>query len=175
MRPILRSGKLKELDEPSWRSSWGGEGRPGWHIECSAIAGMFFGSKLDFHAGGLDLRFPHHENEEAQCCAHYKTDQWVNYWVHMGQLYVSGEKEKMSKSLGNTVSLSEFLKHYSADEFRMACLLSNYRNSMQYSDQLMQTARQTLRKFINFHADLSAYMQFQSHSSIWMRVLCKHN
>lgn len=151
----------KETDEPSWQSSWGGEGRPGWHIECSAIAGMFFGNKLDFHAGGLDLRFPHHENEEAQCCAHYKIDQWVNYWVHTGQLYIAGEQEKMSKSLGNTISLSEFLKHYSADEFRMACLLSNYRNSMHYSDQLMQTARQTLRKFLNFQADLNAYMQFQ--------------
>ncbi|KAL7736452.1 hypothetical protein ACLKA6_019657 [Drosophila palustris] len=151
----------KEADEPSWRSSWGGDGRPGWHIECSAIAGMFFGNKLDFHAGGLDLRFPHHENEEAQCCAHYKTDQWVNYWMHMGQLHAAGEQEKMSKSLGNTIALSDFLKHYSADEFRMACLLSNYRNPMQYSDQLMQTARQTLRKFINFHADLNAYMQFQ--------------
>ncbi|XP_034110691.1 probable cysteine--tRNA ligase, mitochondrial [Drosophila albomicans] len=151
----------KAADEPSWQSSWGGDGRPGWHIECSAIAGMFFGNKLDFHAGGLDLRFPHHENEEAQCCAHYKTKQWVNYWLHTGQLFVSGEQQKMSKSLGNTISLSEFLKHYTADEFRMACLLSNYRNPMQYSDQMMQTARQTLRKFINFNADLNAYMQFQ--------------
>ncbi|KAH8299859.1 hypothetical protein KR044_007099, partial [Drosophila immigrans] len=151
----------KATNEPSWQAPWGGEGRPGWHIECSAIAGMFFGNHLDFHAGGLDLRFPHHENEEAQCCAHYKTKQWVNYWVHTGQLYVAGQQEKMSKSLGNTIPLREFLKQHSADEFRMACLLSNYRNSMQYSDQLMQTASQTLRKFINFKADLSAYIQLQ--------------
>ncbi|XP_064536193.1 probable cysteine--tRNA ligase, mitochondrial [Drosophila montana] len=151
----------KEEHEPSWPSSWGGAGRPGWHIECSAIASMFFGNKVDFHAGGLDLRFPHHENEEAQCCAHFRTDQWVNYWLHTGQLHLVGEEQKMSKSLGNTITVEELLQKYTADEFRMACLLSNYRNAMQYSDQLMLTARQTLRKFKNFHADLSAYMQFQ--------------
>ncbi|EDW09616.2 probable cysteine--tRNA ligase, mitochondrial [Drosophila mojavensis] len=147
--------------EPSWSSKWGGEGRPGWHIECSAIAGMFFGEELDFHAGGLDLRFPHHENEEAQCCAHFKKNQWVNYWLHTGQLHLLGDQQKMSKSLGNTITVDEMLKSYTADEFRMACLLSNYNNAMPYSDQLMLTARQTLKKFRNFHADLNAYMQFQ--------------
>ncbi|XP_017049613.1 probable cysteine--tRNA ligase, mitochondrial [Drosophila ficusphila] len=146
--------------EPTWEAPWGGEGRPGWHIECSAIAGLFFGRQLDFHAGGLDLRFPHHENEEAQCCARYKTDQWVNYWLHTGQLHMVGDEQKMSKSLGNTISVSELLKKYTADEFRMACLLSNYRNAMPYSDQLMVTAQQTLQRFKNFHADLRAYTQF---------------
>ncbi|XP_022229471.2 cysteine--tRNA ligase, mitochondrial isoform X1 [Drosophila obscura] len=150
----------KEADEPSWAAPWGGEGRPGWHIECSAIAGLFFGSQLDFHAGGLDLRFPHHENEEAQCCVRYQTDQWVNYWMHTGQLYIAGDEQKMSKSLGNTISIAEMLQTYTADEFRMACLLSNYRNAMPYSEQLMLTARQTLQRFKNFQADLSAYTQF---------------
>ncbi|XP_033153154.1 probable cysteine--tRNA ligase, mitochondrial [Drosophila mauritiana] len=150
----------KSGSEPTWAAPWGGEGRPGWHIECSAIAGLFFGRQLDIHAGGLDLRFPHHENEEAQCCARYKTDQWVNYWLHTGQLHMVGDAQKMSKSLGNTISVSELLKKYTADEFRMACLLSNYRNAMPYSDQLMLTARQTLQRFKNFQADLSAYTQF---------------
>ncbi|EDV36312.1 uncharacterized protein Dana_GF12902 [Drosophila ananassae] len=150
----------KTQKEPSWQAPWGGEGRPGWHIECSAIAGLFFGRTVDFHAGGLDLRFPHHENEEAQCCARYKTDQWVNYWLHTGQLHLTGDQRKMSKSLRNTISVEELLKKYTADEFRMACLLSNYRNAMYYSDDLMQTARQTLQRFKNFHADLSAYVQF---------------
>ncbi|KAH8402237.1 hypothetical protein KR009_010624, partial [Drosophila setifemur] len=150
----------KDDKEPSWQVPWGGEGRPGWHIECSAIAGLFFGRTLDFHAGGLDLRFPHHENEEAQCCARYKTDQWVNYWLHTGQLHMIGDLNKMSKSLGNTISVAEMLKTYTADEFRMACLLSNYRNAMPYGDELMQTARQTLQRFKNFQADLSAYTQF---------------
>lgn len=151
----------KTPEEPSWAAPWGGEGRPGWHIECSTIATTFFGNQLDIHAGGLDLRFPHHENEEAQCCTLYKKDQWVNYWMHTGQLHVQGDQQKMSKSLGNTILVSEFLKHYSADEFRMACLLSNYRNPMAYSEQLMLTARQTLKKFQNFHADLSAYLQLR--------------
>ncbi|KAH8250736.1 hypothetical protein KR038_001471, partial [Drosophila bunnanda] len=156
----LWKSRQASSNEPTWAAPWGGEGRPGWHIECSAIAGLFFGSQLDFHAGGLDLRFPHHENEEAQCCARYKTDQWVNYWIHTGQLSMVGDKDKMSKSLGNTISVSEMLKEYSADEFRMACLLSNYRNAMPYSEQLMMTARQTLQRFKNFQADLSAYTQF---------------
>ncbi|XP_023168691.1 probable cysteine--tRNA ligase, mitochondrial [Drosophila hydei] len=151
----------KTEDEPSWKTKWGGDGRPGWHIECSAIASMFFGEELDFHAGGLDLRFPHHENEEAQCCARYKTNQWVNYWLHTGQLHLVGNQQKMSKSLGNIITVDEMLKSYTADEFRMACLLSNYNNAMIYSDQLMLTARQTLNKFRNFHADLNAYMQFK--------------
>ncbi|KAH8291252.1 hypothetical protein KR054_010052, partial [Drosophila jambulina] len=156
----LWKSRQASSNEPTWAAPWGGEGRPGWHIECSAIAGLFFGRQLDFHAGGLDLRFPHHENEEAQCCARYKTDQWVNYWLHTGQLSMVGDKNKMSKSLGNTISVSEMLKEYSADEFRMACLLSNYRNAMPYSEQLMLTARQTLQRFKNFQADLSAYTQF---------------
>lgn len=156
----LWKSRRAESNEPTWEAPWGGEGRPGWHIECSAIAGLFFGRQLDFHAGGLDLRFPHHENEEAQCCARYKTDQWVNYWLHTGQLSMVGDQQKMSKSLGNTISVTEMLKEYSADEFRMACLLSNYRNAMPYSDQLMLTARQTLQRFKNFQADLSAYTQF---------------
>ncbi|XP_017087918.2 probable cysteine--tRNA ligase, mitochondrial isoform X1 [Drosophila bipectinata] len=150
----------KTQKESSWQAPWGGEGRPGWHIECSAIAGLFFGRTVDFHAGGLDLKFPHHENEEAQCCARFKTDQWVNYWLHTGQLHIAGDQRKMSKSLQNTISVTELLKKYTADEFRMACLLCNYRNAMHYSDDLMQTARQTLQKFKNFHADLSAYVQF---------------
>ncbi|XP_030370516.1 probable cysteine--tRNA ligase, mitochondrial [Scaptodrosophila lebanonensis] len=150
----------KDADEPSWPAPWGGEGRPGWHIECSAIAGLFFGQHLDFHAGGLDLRFPHHENEEAQCCARFNTDQWVNYWLHTGQLHVQGQDVKMSKSLGNTISVSQLLEKYTADEFRMACLLSKYRSPMTFSDQLMITARQTLQKFRDFHADLNAYTRF---------------
>ncbi|KAH8269595.1 hypothetical protein KR018_009997, partial [Drosophila ironensis] len=150
----------KSNNEPFWTAPWGGEGRPGWHIECSAIASLFFGQSLDFHAGGMDLRFPHHENEEAQCCARYKTKQWVNYWVHTGQLHLGGDQRKMSKSLQNTISVTELLDRYTADEFRMACLLSNYRNAMAYSDELMLTARQTLQRFKNFLADLSAYTQF---------------
>lgn len=74
--------------EPFWESPWG-KGRPGWHIECSAMASKYFGSKLDMHSGGVDLIFPHHENEEAQSCTYHGCQQWVNYWVHSGLFYLN--------------------------------------------------------------------------------------
>lgn len=143
--------------EPSWPSPWG-NGRPGWHIECSALGNMVFGKTIDIHAGGIDLRFPHHENEEAQSCVYHNTRQWVNYWLHTGHLNVKGDSEKMSKSLKNTISIKEMLSKYSADDFRMACALSNYKYSMEYSDELMETAKNTLSKFKAFHLDCVAYL-----------------
>lgn len=151
--------KARKTDmEPSWESPWG-LGRPGWHIECSALASFIFGSRIDFHAGGLDLKFPHHENEEAQSCAFHDTQQWVNYWLHTGQLSVKGQSEKMSKSLKNTISIDDMLKKYSADDFRMACTLSNYRNNMEYSEEVMDTAKNTLNKLIAFQGDCRAYLE----------------
>ncbi|XP_039957355.1 probable cysteine--tRNA ligase, mitochondrial [Bactrocera tryoni] len=147
----------KTESEPAWPSPWGA-GRPGWHIECSTLASMVFGQRLDFHAGGLDLRFPHHENEEAQSCAYHSTHQWVNYWLHTGQLHIKGQPLKMSKSLKNTISVGAMLERYTADEFRMACALSNYRNAVDYSDVLMQTSRNTLKRFRTFKADCNAYL-----------------
>ncbi|CAD7011642.1 cysteine--tRNA ligase, mitochondrial [Ceratitis capitata] len=144
-------------NEPAWPSPWG-PGRPGWHIECSTLASMIFGQQLDFHAGGLDLRFPHHENEEAQSCAYHGSEQWVNYWLHSGQLHVKGQSVKMSKSLKNTISVGAMLERYTADEFRLACALSNYRNAMDYSDTLMETSRNTLKRLKSFKADCNAYL-----------------
>ncbi|XP_067627797.1 probable cysteine--tRNA ligase, mitochondrial [Eurosta solidaginis] len=147
----------KSAEEPVWPSPWG-DGRPGWHIECSTLASMIFGQQLDFHAGGLDLRFPHHENEEAQSCAYHKRQQWVSYWLHTGQLHINGQTVKMSKSLKNTISIDEMLQHYTADDFRMACALSNYRNSMDYGDALMQTSKNTLKRFKTFKTICNAYL-----------------
>jgi cysteinyl-tRNA synthetase len=141
--------------EPSWAVSWG-EGRPGWHIECSAMVSKVFGSQLDFHAGGIDLQFPHHENEEAQSCAYHNSLQWVNYWIHVGHLQVKGDA-KMSKSLKNTISIPKLLESYSADTFRMACLMSNYRYPMEYSEEIMNTAEDTLKKFKFFLNDVCMY------------------
>ncbi|KAI8123827.1 mitochondrial, Cysteine--tRNA ligase [Lucilia cuprina] len=147
----------KSENEPSWPSPWG-PGRPGWHIECSTLANMIFGKSIDIHAGGMDLRFPHHENEEAQSCVYHDTRQWVNYWLHTGHLNIKGESEKMSKSLKNTISIDEMLKEFTADDFRMACALSNYKNSMDYSKELMETAKNTLNKFKTFKFDCLAYL-----------------
>lgn len=141
--------------EPSWQTDWG-EGRPGWHIECSAMVSKIFGSQLDFHAGGIDLRFPHHENEEAQSCAFHNTRQWANYWIHVGHLNL--KDTKMSKSLQNTISIPSLLKKYNADSFRMACLMSNYRYSMEFSDEVMHTAEDVLNKFKFFLKDVTVYV-----------------
>lgn len=152
---LWKARKVEE--EPAWSSPWG-LGRPGWHIECSTMAYMIFGKSVDVHAGGIDLKFPHHENEEAQSCVFHNTRQWVNYWLHTGHLNIKGQNEKMSKSLKNTISINDVLKEYTADDFRMACVLSNYRNAMEYSDELMQTASNTLNKFHSFKTDCLAYL-----------------
>ncbi|KAI5639527.1 tRNA synthetases class I (C) catalytic domain-containing protein [Phthorimaea operculella] len=143
-------------DEPYWEASWG-KGRPGWHIECSAMVSKVFGSQIDFHAGGIDLKFPHHENEEAQSCAYHNTRQWANYWVHVGHLHVKGDV-KMSKSLKNTISIPTLLEAYSADTFRMACLISNYRYAMEFSDEVMNTAEEVINKFKFFLKDAIVYV-----------------
>lgn len=142
--------KGQKPGEPAWDTTWG-KGRPGWHIECSAMVSKVFGSQIDFHAGGIDLRFPHHENEEAQSCAFHNTRQWANYWLHVGHLHVKGDV-KMSKSLKNTIAIPTLLEEYSSDTFRMACLMSNYRYPIEFNEQVMKTAEEVLNKikfFIN--------------------------
>ncbi|XP_057563003.1 probable cysteine--tRNA ligase, mitochondrial isoform X2 [Hippopotamus amphibius kiboko] len=96
--------KAAKPREPSWASPWG-DGRPGWHIECSTIASLVFGSRLDIHSGGIDLAFPHHENEIAQCEAFHQCQQWGNYFLHSGHLHMKGKEEKMSKSLKNYITI----------------------------------------------------------------------
>lgn len=152
--------KGAKLNEPFWDAPWG-KGRPGWHVECSVLASLIFGHNIDFHGGGLDLRFPHHENEEAQCCSHHNIDQWVNYWIHTGQLHLVGESEKMSKSLKNTITIPELLANHTADEFRMLCLLSHYSNQMDFSPSHMEIAKKICRKIASFRNDIDACVKGQ--------------
>lgn len=167
--------KAAKPEEPYWEAPWG-KGRPGWHIECSTIArwisdiilslvssifekivcsvrSEYFGDSIDIHSGGFDLMFPHHQNEDKQCCAYHDVDQWVSYWLHTGNIYdpclclfcamyvnadrwfigflhLSEQTEKMSKSLQNTVSVREFLRTYSPNHLRMMCFATHYRGSM---------------------------------------------
>ena len=128
--------------EPSWPSPWGA-GRPGWHIECSAMTHAHFGSALDLHSGGVDLKFPHHNNEIAQSEAHSAQEGWVRYWLHTGHLYI--ENRKMSKSLKNFISIGEFLRGgYSSrpeDDFRIFCLQHHYSSSVHFSaDRIVEAA-----------------------------------
>lgn len=106
--------------EPSWESPWGA-GRPGWHIECSAMASDILGFPLDLHSGGIDLRFPHHDNELAQTEAFYDQPQWVNYFLHSGHLHIKGLK--MSKSLKNFITIKKILEKYPARVVRLLVLL----------------------------------------------------
>ena len=132
--------KAARPDEPSWETPWG-KGRPGWHIECSAMSRHHLGDEIDIHGGGNDLIFPHHENEIAQTeCLTEKT--FARYWVHHGMLQLSGEK--MSKSIGNLITIEEYLEKYSANSLRMLILNSYYRNPLTFSEEIVEQAEKGL-------------------------------
>ena len=122
--------KNSKPGEPAWPSPWG-MGRPGWHIECSAMASEILGQNVDIHSGGVDLKFPHHDNEIAQTEAYYNCPQWVNYFLHTGHLHIDGCK--MSKSLKNFISINDALKQHSAAQLRVAFLLHQWKDTLDYS------------------------------------------
>jgi cysteinyl-tRNA synthetase len=132
--------KAAKPEEPSWDSPWG-RGRPGWHIECSAMSTGCLGNHFDIHGGGLDLQFPHHENEIAQSEA-ATGEQFVNVWMHNG--FVRIDEEKMSKSLGNFFTIREVLEKYDPEVVRYFILNSHYRSPLNYSDQHLDAARASL-------------------------------
>jgi cysteinyl-tRNA synthetase len=132
--------KAAKPNEPSWDSPWG-KGRPGWHIECSAMSTHCLGNHFDIHGGGLDLQFPHHENEIAQSEAS-TGEKFVNVWMHNGHVRV--DNEKMSKSLGNFFTIREVLKQYHPEVLRFFILSSHYRSPLNYSDQHLENAKASL-------------------------------
>ena len=132
--------KSAKLGEPSWDSPWG-KGRPGWHIECSVMGEHHLGNHFDIHGGGQDLQFPHHENEIAQSEGAHDC-KFVNYWMHNG--FVRVDEEKMSKSLGNFFTVREVLKKYDAEVVRFFILRAQYRSPLNYSDQHLDDAKQSL-------------------------------
>jgi len=128
-------------DQPGWDSPWG-RGRPGWHIECSAMSAAHLGPVIDIHAGGQDLLFPHHENEVAQSCCAHDTDVFARFWVHNG--FVTVDKRKMSKSLGNTLVVHELLKRWPGEALRYVLLSAHYRQPLDWSDSAIEQAVATL-------------------------------
>jgi cysteinyl-tRNA synthetase len=134
--------KAAKPGEPSWESPWG-KGRPGWHIECSAMSMAHLGGQMDIHGGGNDLIFPHHENEIAQSES-YTGKPFACYWVHNGMLQLSGEK--MSKSLGNIISIDEFLSKHDADVFRLIVLNSSYRSPLTFTPDVIEQATRGLER-----------------------------
>ena len=139
--------KAAKPGEPSWDSPWG-KGRPGWHIECSAMSSHHLGQHFDIHGGGQDLQFPHHENEIAQSEAAHSHDgkpcQMVNYWMHNG--FVRVDDEKMSKSLGNFFTIRTVLEKYDAEVVRFFILRAHYRSPLNYSDQHLDDAKSALTR-----------------------------
>ena len=137
--------KKAKKGEPYWESPWG-TGRPGWHIECSAMSCKHLGETFDIHAGGNDLIFPHHENEIAQSEA-ANGKKFVNYWIHFGFLNINNEK--MSKSLGNFFTARDILKLYSAESIRLLFSQTHYRGPLEFSDELLDSTQKGLEKFEN--------------------------
>ncbi|KJG21851.1 cysteinyl-tRNA synthetase [Photobacterium iliopiscarium] len=134
--------KMSKPGEPTWESPWG-PGRPGWHIECSAMNSSILGDHFDIHGGGSDLQFPHHENEIAQsCCAH--DGQYVNTWMHSGMVMI--DREKMSKSLGNFFTIRDVLNHYDPETVRYFLMSGHYRSQLNYSEDNLKQARSALER-----------------------------
>lgn len=137
--------KAKKEEEPGWTSPWG-EGRPGWHIECSVMSSRYLGNTIDIHAGGQDLQFPHHENEIAQSeCRNGQT--FARYWMHNGYINVDGEK--MSKSLGNFFTVREISEKYDLGLVRFFLLSTQYRNPINFSDTVLEQAKAGLERLVN--------------------------
>ncbi|MCH9743557.1 MAG: cysteine--tRNA ligase [Gammaproteobacteria bacterium] len=142
--------KMSKPDEPSWDSPWG-KGRPGWHIECSAMSTGILGQPFDIHGGGMDLKFPHHENEIAQSEAACGKG-FANTWMHVGLLQIN--KEKMSKSLGNFLTIRETLEKHDVEVIRYFMLSAHYRSPVSYSEDVMQVAHQSLGRLYTAIRDL---------------------
>jgi cysteinyl-tRNA synthetase len=138
--------KPSDEKDPGWDSPWG-RGRPGWHLECSVMSEKFLGKQFDIHGGGLDLVFPHHENEIAQSCCANKTENFANYWLHNG--FVTFDKEKMSKSIGNIVTINKLRENVNGQVVRLALLSSHYKQPLDWNEKLIIESKNTLDRWYN--------------------------
>jgi len=136
--------KPSDEEDPGWDSPWG-RGRPGWHLECSVMGEKYLGKHFDIHGGGLDLVFPHHENEIAQSCCANKTEKFANYWLHNG--FVTFNKNKMSKSTGNMVTINQLRKNINGQVIRLALLSSHYKQPLDWNEKLISESQNTLDKW----------------------------
>jgi len=161
--------KSAKPDEPYWSSPWG-DGRPGWHIECSAMSRKFLGETFDIHGGGKDLIFPHHENEIAQSAKAFgKT--FVKYWLHNG--FINIEKEKMSKSLGNFLTIKEMLEKYHPDTIRLFLLSNHYRSPIEFSDKNLEEAETGINKIYNVMQRMENIDSGQNNHGEYLKLFCE--
>ena len=142
--------KPSKNEDPGWESPWG-RGRPGWHLECSVMSEKYLGKNFDIHGGGLDLIFPHHENEIAQSCSNNDIKNFANYWVHNG--FVTINREKMSKSLGNVITITDAVNKYSGQVVRLALLSAHYSQPLDWNDKLLNSQETTLDKWYNVYSE----------------------
>ena len=138
--------------DPGWKSPWG-RGRPGWHLECSVMSEKYLGKNFDIHGGGLDLIFPHHENEIAQSCCNNSTNKFANYWLHNG--FITIDNEKMSKSLGNIVTITDAVNKYSGQVVRLALLSAHYSQPLDWNDDLLNNQKNILDKWYKLYEENS--------------------
>ena len=148
--------KKSKDNEPAWDSPFG-SGRPGWHIECSAMCSTVFGDKLDIHCGGCDLKFPHHDNEIAQSEAYFDVSQWTNYFLHTGHLNIEGLK--MSKSLKNFKKISEFIDKYNANTFRLFFITHSWDSDMNFTEDALREAYETEKYIGEFFQNLKVWIR----------------
>ena len=141
----------KDKEDLGWESPWG-RGRPGWHLECSVMSEKYLGKNFDIHGGGLDLIFPHHENEIAQSCSNNNSKSFANYWIHNG--FVTINNEKMSKSLGNIITISEAVSKFSGQVVRLALLSAHYSQPLDWNDQLLRNQESVLNKWYSLYTDV---------------------
>ena len=145
--------KISKDNEPSWKSPWG-EGRPGWHIECSAMINKIFNGGIDIHCGGNDLIFPHHENELAQSACAFENKEFTKYWLHNGMINLSGQK--MSKSEGNIKLLNEYLDLYGGNIIRFFFLRSQYRKPQEFTEGLLEESKTTFNRISEIVRDVES-------------------
>ena len=143
--------KPSNESEPSWKSPWG-QGRPGWHLECSAMSKRFLGNELDIHGGGIDLLFPHHENEIAQSRCANDTKVFANYWVHNAFITISNEK--MAKSQGNILKINDFKEKVSGQILRFALMSAHYKQPLDWNDKLLKECKNTIDKWYQIYLSL---------------------
>jgi len=143
--------KPSENDEPSWESPWG-KGRPGWHLECSAMSKKFLGNEFDVHGGGIDLLFPHHENEIAQSRCVNDTKIFAKYWMH--NAFITMSNEKMAKSQGNILKIKDFRNRTSGQVLRLALMSAHYKQPLDWNDKLLEDCENTINKWYNSYLDI---------------------
>ena len=141
--------KPSNIDEPAWDSPWG-KGRPGWHLECSAMSKKFLGNEFDIHGGGIDLIFPHHENEIAQSRCANETKVFANYWVH--NAFITMSNEKMAKSQGNILKIKDFRNKISGQIIRLALMSAHYKQPLDWNDKLLSDCESTLDKWYKVYS-----------------------